>query len=598
MPATSPDISPEFLALQAAVAGRYSLVRELGRGGMGIVFLARDVALDRLVAIKLLPAALAERDDLRERFLREARTAARLSHPHIVPIHAVEEHGPLVFFVMAFVDGETLGERIRRAGPLGAAEATRLLREVAWALGHAHAHGVVHRDVKPDNILIERATGRAMVTDFGIARLDAAPHVSDPGLAQGTPRFMSPEQAAGEPVDGRSDLYSLGVSGYLALAGRAPFEGDGPAALLVAHASTPAPPVGLARPGLPPKLAAAIDRCLAKRREDRFATAEAFAEALGEVRDPRAGVPAPVRAFLRHADAAGAEIGSALLAAGASMVVLGVGFSLDDLFAGAVFYTITAVLLGVAVARGGELAMRARELRAQGYDLEAVRGALLLEARLGDEHGTARAPSGTTRALAVLGAGAVATAGFIAVLHTDAAMPLQLVSAAAAVITPALAIRGASRAVGWGRGLWSRLMQGPMGRAIFGLGSLGQREVPRAIVADAEPTVVAIGRAAEELYAALPAEQRRLLADVPAVVARLRADALALRRDGDGVRDEERLASAAAALEALRLDLLRLRADARHLDDLTRDLEAARDVGERIDRELLADERRTTPTPA
>src|SRR5262245_17284615 len=160
----------EFLALQETVAGRYFIERELGRGGMGVVYLARDVALDRPVAIKLLPPELAATSELRARFIREARTAAQLSHPHIVPIHAVEEHASIVFFVMSYIEGETLGERVRRAGPVGSSEATRIMQEVAWALAHAHARGIVHRDVKPDNILLEAESGRAMVTDFGIAR--------------------------------------------------------------------------------------------------------------------------------------------------------------------------------------------------------------------------------------------------------------------------------------------------------------------------------------------------------------------------------------------------------------------------------------------
>src|SRR4051812_19309667 len=154
---------PEFVALQRAVAGRYSLERELGRGGMGIVFLARDVALDRLVAIKLLPPDLAAKPELRERFLSEARTAARLSHPNIVAIHAVEEIGDHVFFVMTFVEGDTVGDRLRAKGPLTPHEAARMLQETAWALGYAHGRGVVHRDVKPDNIMLERASGRAIV---------------------------------------------------------------------------------------------------------------------------------------------------------------------------------------------------------------------------------------------------------------------------------------------------------------------------------------------------------------------------------------------------------------------------------------------------
>src|ERR1043165_7584345 len=162
--------SSEFLDLQAALAGEYSLERELGRGGMGIVYLARDVQLDRDVAIKVLPTPLAHTPDARKRFMREARTAAGLSHPNIVPIHRVGEAGGFVFFVMSYVEGETLGERLRTRGPLPPPEAMRVLREVAWALAYAHGRGIVHRDVKPDNILLEAATGRALVTDFGIAQ--------------------------------------------------------------------------------------------------------------------------------------------------------------------------------------------------------------------------------------------------------------------------------------------------------------------------------------------------------------------------------------------------------------------------------------------
>jgi serine/threonine-protein kinase len=165
-----PDRSDHvFLEVQSALAGRYWLERELGRGGIGIVYLAREVRLDRPVAIKLLPPARAGDPRLRERFLHEARTAAKLSHPHIIPIFTVEEVGAFVFFAMAYVEGETLTERVRRRGPLPPSEAARVLREIAWALAYAHSQGLVHRDVKPDNVVLERATGRALVMDFGIA---------------------------------------------------------------------------------------------------------------------------------------------------------------------------------------------------------------------------------------------------------------------------------------------------------------------------------------------------------------------------------------------------------------------------------------------
>ncbi|MGH7669905.1 MAG: serine/threonine-protein kinase, partial [Gemmatimonadaceae bacterium] len=293
----SPASTPEFLALQQVVKGRYSLDRELGRGGMGVVFLARDVALDRPVAIKLLPPDLATRDDLRAAFLREARTAARLAHPHIVPIYAVEEHGDLVFFVMAFIDGETLGSRLRRGGPLAPAEAMRVTQEVAWALAHAHAHGVVHRDVKPDNIMLERDTGRAVVTDFGIARVIQS---LDPvgGVPAGTPQYMSPEQARGDLVDGRSDLYSLGVTAYYAAVGVLPFEAWSAHALLLKHAQEPAPQARKAAPRLPALFADSIDRLLAKRPDDRLESADLLAATLGRARGALGSVPSPVRRFL------------------------------------------------------------------------------------------------------------------------------------------------------------------------------------------------------------------------------------------------------------------------------------------------------------
>ena len=159
-----------FLAFQEAVAGRYSLERELGRGGMGVVYLAREERRDRLVAIKLLPLELAAHAKLRERFVREARTAARLSHPYIVPIHAVDEAGSFVFYVMAYVDGETLAQRVASRGPVPPHDATRVLREVAWALAYAHSQGVVHRDIKPANILLT-PEGAPKLGDFGVAKM-------------------------------------------------------------------------------------------------------------------------------------------------------------------------------------------------------------------------------------------------------------------------------------------------------------------------------------------------------------------------------------------------------------------------------------------
>jgi len=290
MPAPSPSPSPEFLALQAAVAGRFSLVRELGRGGMGVVFLARDVALERMVAIKLLPPMHMQDDGARDRFLREARTAASLAHPHVVPIHLVEAHGQLAFFVMGYVEGETLGERVRRAGPLPPGEAMRVVLEVAWALSHAHANGIVHRDVKPDNILLEAGSGRALVTDFGIAR---ALHEGTPadGNVLGTPQYVSPEVAQGAGGDARSDIYSLGVTAWFASTGRLPFEAASASAYLLAHVNDAAPSLATAAPRLPARFARAVDRCLRKDPAQRWEHAEDFANAVDAARAsmPRAG---------------------------------------------------------------------------------------------------------------------------------------------------------------------------------------------------------------------------------------------------------------------------------------------------------------------
>ena len=284
--------------LQRALAGRYVLERRLGRGGMGVVYLARELRLDRRVAIKLLPPERAVQPAARERFLREARTAAQLSHPGIVPIFAVHEVSDFVYFAMAYVDGDTLGRRVRQRGPVPYDTAARLLEEVARALAYAHDRGVVHRDVKPDNILLDLATGRALVSDFGIARVGSGV-TTEPQRVVGTAEFMSPEQVLGERVDPRSDLYSLGVVGFFALSGELPFVGPDDMTVLARHVSDPPPPLASVAPGVPPRLAETIERCLAKDPGARFPNGEALAAALAAALDRRAAVA--VRAFVTEA---------------------------------------------------------------------------------------------------------------------------------------------------------------------------------------------------------------------------------------------------------------------------------------------------------
>ncbi len=266
-----------------AIALHYAIKREIGRGGNGVVYLARDRRLDRLVAIKTLPAHLAKDPSVRERFLREARTAGAMSHPNIVAIHSANENDAYVYFVMSLIEGESLAAHIRAHDRLGARAVACYLRDVASALVHAHSRGIIHRDIKAENVLIERESGRALVTDFGIARIAEATPLTATGQLLGTVYYVSPEQVSGAPVDARSDLYSLGVVGFLALTGTFPFESDLASAVLVAHVTKQAPAVASVQPDIPSALAAIIDRCLQKDPAARFASALELVAALETV---------------------------------------------------------------------------------------------------------------------------------------------------------------------------------------------------------------------------------------------------------------------------------------------------------------------------
>jgi serine/threonine-protein kinase len=251
---------------------------------MGIVYCARDKRLKREIAIKVLPPELSFRADIRQRFLREAETAAQLSHPNIVPIYTVEERDNIVYFVMAYIKGDNLGQRLQQHGPIAPVEVRRILREVGDALAYAHHRNVIHRDIKPDNIIIDEETGRAMVTDFGIARAltdSGDSRLTATGMAIGTPAYMSPEQSAGDrAIDGRSDLYSLGVVGYQMLCGQPPFVASNTPSMLVKHLSERPVPVDERWPDLPQDLARAVMICLEKDPNDRFPSAAAFSAAL------------------------------------------------------------------------------------------------------------------------------------------------------------------------------------------------------------------------------------------------------------------------------------------------------------------------------
>ncbi len=276
--------------LQAALGPQYRLERELGRGGMGVVYLATDTALDRTVAVKVIHPELASHESLARRFLTEARTIARLRHPNIVSVHAAGSDGDLLFYVMDQIEGETLRERLAREPRLPLPDVVRIVADLAAALDAAGKAGVVHRDVKPENVLLERTGGRALLADFGIARA-VATEASGPRTAQGvavvTPFSMSAELAAGEDVDSRSDLYSLGIVAYEMLAGAPPF--DGPNRVVVSrHIGERPAPIRRHRPDTPPALAAAIMHALEKPPAARWQTGEEFrAAVLGELPVPR-----------------------------------------------------------------------------------------------------------------------------------------------------------------------------------------------------------------------------------------------------------------------------------------------------------------------
>jgi eukaryotic-like serine/threonine-protein kinase len=264
-----PPVDPFLARVRAALLNEYDVVREIGRGGMAVVFLAQDLRLPRRVALKVMLPELSYSSVMPQRFVGEARTAAMLDHPNIVPVfHAGEQDG-LRYFAMRYIDGCSL-ERLQRArGPLPVSLACHLVAEIATALDYAHAHGVVHRDVKPANVMLDRRFGRAIVTDFGIARVADGLRLTGTGLAIGTPEYMSPEQYASEDVTGASDQYALGAVAFQLLTGRPPFVGS-QAEVLLAHVREAPAALRTLRPDAPPLIETLVMRMLAKAPGDRW----------------------------------------------------------------------------------------------------------------------------------------------------------------------------------------------------------------------------------------------------------------------------------------------------------------------------------------
>ena len=602
-----------FLAFQTAVAGRYSIDQELGRGGMGVVYLAREVHLDRHVAIKVLPTALAATPALRERFLREAQLAAKLSHPHIIPIHAVDVTGEFAYYVMTYVDGETLSQRVQSRGPLSARDAARILREVAWALGHAHAQGLVHRDVKPDNILIERESGRALVGDFGIAAASGE-HANT--AQSGTPEFMSPEQALGRDVDARSDLYALGVTAYFALSGRLPFTGDSATDVLAKQATASAAPLSSLGLVVPRALAQLVEQCLAKDPADRPPRADALAEQLSVSIEQRRELPAVLRAFVKRD---GRMDGGGTLLALIAGLVAAVGISA---LAGPAVGVVT--LLGLVALMApvfGVLA--AKQLLDHGFAQADLVPAFRTErANAREERSTQHRP---LRAVAerILGACTRVAASTTAVLTPFAlagtVIP-RFADVGPVVITGGVASTALTLA--WlgvmqrqrdvDVEFWSAAWSGRFGTFAFSVAQRlrGAKTVQPAMTHRA--TELSLGMATEQLFESLPAPSRAALRELPNVLHTLQRDAQRLRARYEQLQDalasadsrtdadawqsvqndrdmvQARLRDAVAAMETLRLGLLRLHAGSTSIESLTTHLDLAADVSADVQRLVAA----------
>ena len=591
-----------FLSLQEALAGRYSIDREIGRGGMGVVFLAHEVHLDRLVAIKVLPPERAADPALRERFLREVRLAARLSHPNIIPIHAVEETERFVFYVMAFVDGETLTDRVRTRGPFSGSEGARVLREVSWALAYAHGQGIVHRDVKPDNILIERTTGRVLVADFGIAA--ALGNASADGVT-GTPEVMSPEQVLGKPLDARTDLYALGATAFFAFSGRYPFDASSTTELLAKHVTAAPPPLGSV--GVPRKISALVDQCLRKDAVERPADANHVAERLTVVLEQRREIPVALRSFVKRA----ARMNSTGTLAGAIALLpasVGAGAATNNLGG---FGALVGLAVGVPFIY---MSVVARRLVQQGFAHADLDPAFKSEIEQVEEElslNTGRVSPVFEEFMKTLTLVSVATLTvtigrvLLGGRVTDLIFSMAVISAVTSLLFGFLWGSYAQQKRDVDTRFWARLWNSPMGRGAFAIAAKFKGSGTRTTAMTHRATELSIGLAAEQLFESLPKETRKELAGIPQLVARLQADVQSLRRQQDDLQElvasapseelirtrdtvRSKLTAAVGSLETIRLDLLRLHAGSTSVHSVTTHMDIAEDVSREISRMISA----------
>jgi serine/threonine-protein kinase len=632
--ADTPD--DDFLALQDALAGQWSLERELGRGGMATVYLARDVSLDRPVAIKVLAAEHAADPVMRAHFEREAITSARLSHPHIVPTYAVAEAAGRPYLVMGYIDGESLAQRLHRTGPLPMAEGERVIREVAWALGHAHATGVLHRDVTLDNILLERSTGRAVLVDFGIAALVDG---DGDGTLLGTPAYLAPEVIQGEPASRASDLYALATVSWATFAGRLPYHGEDSAAVMLQQVTASVPSLASAAPAIPRRIVAAIEGALAKTPAERPATVESWIGSWqGQTLEVPLAVPLErwrghwkqVRSFYAFAATLTAMMGGMLS-----------GWDTSDglrVWAMIVVFTSIPTMCFAAAVHALMAARQVRSLSRAGYGVEDLRLAL---PPLHAEGQDAPIPlGGRIISFAMLCAfGAILAAGLILrseARHGYSWEVFELLGGIArwsyvtlwtgfglSLLVPARPMLRPGTREGIRRAFW----KSPVGALYFRLVGFSVRKRIAAAETLHRPTELVLDLAIEELWRALPAGARRDAAELPTVARDLRRRVASLRsiaaHFGDPNQDSTaeaalrakvggRITAALTALEQLRLQLLRLDDatlptgaltaqlhDARTLErELLTDLGAHRGIGRLLGRRPPRQSPGMTPTPA
>jgi eukaryotic-like serine/threonine-protein kinase len=613
---------------------RYAITRKVGEGGMSFVYLADDLLRKEQVAIKILSPSLSQDRTAMARLRREAELGGKLAHPNVCHIIRLGETlNGLVYVVMPYVQGELLCDVTNRAQQLPLPLTARFITDIAAGLQVAHELGIVHRDLKPENIMISKnpdGSERAIVMDFGIAVAMQTSATSRDGRVMGNAHYVSPEQAAGEPLDARSDLYSLGVVGFYALTGRLPFDGETSAEVVAQHLGRLAPDITSVAASVPPRLANAVQRCLHKDPIRRYRNAESFAEAIDLAFEHAKEIPAPLRVWLsqgeRELPARIAVLGIGAMAGVTTVYETSIGWMFLVPFVPLTivsfvpgYFRLRRVLADGYVVDDLHAAMREHQLaRSEEIEYERRQGSpwfrRAMRVMLGISYGGTAIGAWMYWKILKLyelpGVPALslwdAEAGAVGVLFTSlSALTFAGVALGGEYVRLRLASRLASMTIAFWKGRW--------GARLARLSSIGLKKAARPAIGMPLLTEVALGRATDHLFEALPKTARQELAGLPDAVRRLESDAGKLRqsidaldtqlamfeRGGDALNDAERtrvaeelrgaralaaerLAATVSALENIRLDLLRLQMGSAGIESVTASLEAARHIGQQI----------------